>query len=547
MFKNTSPIYFIPIWVIIFVLLVIPNIGESQEVPVPQNHLVNKFIERHITLGNIDQSELGVRPFTYSNIRKMLNQLAIISENLSNKDRKLLQRFSSEFSTTQFDRNIKFPLEKKNLKNVAKTLFGKYQLDGSEPHFLSFQDTSIYAWANLGETVTLESIDKSVYRRFTDNISILGSISEQLSFYVNFSINRFVGDSSLVYEIEDFKNEDHPYFDFVNWTLWYQSNAAFHISTKYGNFQLGKTPVIWGFSPNNSTILSGSAQSSPFFNYSFKNKYIGFHFLHGSLLTYESSLIHKLEESSQKYIAAHRIELYPNEDLTLSFNEMVIYGNRPFEVEYLIPVNFYWPAEHNQGDKDNLLMAVDCSWRIKPGLIWYNTLFWDELAWEKVLTKWWANKFIFQSGLHWTSKYNSLLPDLRIEATVSRPWTYTHDDYVNSYTSAGIGLGLPQGPNSQSLLVKAGFWPSYRWYINLSSMIMKKGSGLGSSPLDNYNLRDRALDDNTPYLLGEIQNSAELRLETNYSINRIIDLFGLISIKYPNSEYGGYLGMTIDW
>jgi len=547
MFKNTSQIYFISVWVIIFCLLIIPNISKAQEVPVPQNHLVNKFIVRHITLGNIAQKNLGVRPFTYSNVRKMLNQLSIISNNLSNKDKKLLQRFSSEFSIAQFDKNIEFPLGKKNLKNVTNSFFDKYRLDEPEPHFISYKDTSTYAWANLSETARLEVIDESIYRRFTDNVSILGSISEQLSFYVNFSMNRFVGDSSLVYEIEEFKNEDHPYFDFANWTLWYQSNASFHIATKYGNFQLGKTPVIWGFSPNNSAILSGAAQTFPFINYSFTNKYIGFHFLHGSLLTYESSLIHELEEPSQKYIAAHRIEFYPNEDLTLSFNEMVIYGNRPFEVEYLIPVNFYWPAEHNQGDKDNLLMALDINWRIKPGLIWYNTLFWDELAWEKILTKWWANKFIFQGGLHWTSKSNPLLPDLRVEATVSRPWTYTHDDIVNSYTSAGIGLGLPQGPNSQSLLIEVGFWPSYRWHLNISSMVMKKGLGLGSAPLDNYNLRDRDLDDNTPYLLGEIQNTTEIQLETNYSINRIINLFSLISIKYPNSEYGGYLGITIDW
>jgi len=265
------------------------------------------------------------------------------------------------------------------------------------------------------------------------------------------------------------------------------------------------------------------------------------------LLPMESIEIHREDESPQKYLAAHRIELEISENLIMSFNEMVIYGNRPYEIEYFIPINFYWPAEHNQGDRDNLFMALDCSWRIKPGLRWYNTLFWDELAWEKVLTRWWANKFVFQTGIHWTSKTNSYLADLRVEATVSRPWIYTHNDFVNSYTSAGISLGLPQGPNSQSLLLIAGFWPSYRWYFNISSMLIRQGSGLGSSPLDNYDLRDPELDDDTPYLLGEIYNSSEFRFETNYSINRIIDVFGLISYKYPNSEYSGHLGITVDW
>lgn len=519
----------------------------AQEAPISQQHLVNQFIERQITLGNLSQSAASIRPLTYSKVRDMFKQLATISDELSNKDRQLLQRFDSEFSIDVFERGLSFPLQKSTLKNIGNTAFSRYKLHDSEPHFLSYKDSTVFTWANVGETMRLEAIEESIYRRYTDRVSVFGSLYNQLSFYVNFTINRFVGDSVLVSTIDDFKNEDHPYFDFVNWTLWYQSEAAFHISTKLGDFQISKTPVIWGFSPAHSPILSGSTQTFPYVNYSFKYKNIRFYFIHGSLLSMESVEIHRNEESPQKYLAAHRIEFEINKDLTMSFNEMVIYGNRPFEIEYLIPVNFYWVAEHNQGDRDNLLMALDCSWRIKPGLRWYNTLFWDELAWEKVLTKWWANKFVFQTGFHWASKSSPYLSDLRVEATISRPWTYTHNEMVNSYTSAGIGLGLPQGPNSQSLLLMAGFWPSYRWYFNISSMLIRQGTGLGSSPVDNYDLRDRELDDDTPYLLGEIQESAEFRFETNYSINRIIDLFGLISFKYPNSEYGGHLGITIDW
>ncbi len=529
------------------ILFLVAVTSYAQEVPIPQKHLVNQFIERQITLGNLLQSDVSVRPITYSKVREMFKQLTVVFDELSTKDRQLLRRFESEFSIEKFESTISFPLQKSTLKNIGNTAFRKYQIDRPELHLLSYRDSSVYAWADVSETTRLEAIDESIYRRFTERVSVFGSLYDQLSFYVNFTMNRFVGDSSLVYQIEDFKNEDHPYFDFVNWTLWYQSEATFNISTKYGNFQLSKTPVIWGFSPEYSPILSGSTQTFPYVNYSFKFKNIGFHFIHGSLLPTESIEIHRNEGYPQKYLAAHRIELEINKNLIMSFNEMVIYGNRPFEIEYLIPVNFYWPAEHNQGDRDNLLMALDCSWRIKPGLRWYNTLFWDELAWEKVLSKWWANKFVFQTGIHWTSKTNPYLPDLRVEATVSRPWTYTHNELVNSYTSAGIALGLPQGPNSQSLLLKAGFWPSYHWYFNISSMLIRKGSGLGSSPMDNYDLRDPELDDNTPYLLGDIHNSSEFRFETNYSINRIIDLFGLMSYKYPNSEYGGHLGITINW
>ena len=78
-------------------------------------------------------------------------------------------------------------------------------------------------------------------------------------------------------------------------------------------------------------------------------------------------------------------------------------------------------------------------------------------------------------------------------------------------------------------------------------MLIRQGSGLGGSPLDNYDLRDREFDENTPYLLGDIRNSSEFRIETTYTLNRVIDLFGLISYKYPNSEYSGHFGLIIDW
>lgn len=529
------------------VILILCNFMFGQDVPIPINHLINTFIERHVALGNVSQSDIGVRPFTYKFVRNVLDDLSEIEADLTIRDKQLLKRFSSEFSLNGIDEKVKFPFSKSNLYSISKTASSKYQLTEQEPHFMSYKDYDMFAWMDLSETARLEMIDETVYKRFTDEVSVLGSLSDKLSFYVNFTMNRFVGDSLLVYQIDEYKNEDNPYFDFVNWTLWYQSYASFNISTKYGDFQLGKTPVIWGYSPNYSPILSGSAQTYPFINYKYKNKNVGFHFVHGSLLPYESAVIHYLDDYPQKYMAAHRIEFYLSKNFTFSFNEMVIYGNRSFEIEYLIPVNFYWVAEHNQGDKDNLLMALDCSWRVRPGLVWYNTLFWDELAWENLLSKWWGNKYVLQSGIHWTSKLNPYLLDIRIEGTVSRPWTYTHEEFVNSYSSAEIGLGLPQGPNSQSLLLDVGLWPSYKWNINFSALIIRKGIELGSSALHNYNLRNRELDNDTPMLLGESIEYSELSLESIYSINSIIDVFGKLNYNSYKSNYYGYIGINIDW
>lgn len=531
----------------ISVIIAITSIMYAQDVPVNTNNTIHKYIDRHITLGNISQKNASVRPYTFSFIRSSLQELKEIEDSLSKTDKKLLQRYLTEFSIEYFDENVEFPLTSKKIKLLGSTLVSNYESHSVEPHFLSYKNQDLFAWIDLNEKISLESVDNSLHRRFTDKLSIYGSIADELSFLVDFTMNRFVGDSSLVYQLENYKNEDNPYFDFADWTVWYQSNASFAVSTIYGMFTLSKTPVIWGFSPNNSPIFSGATQDFPFISYAFTNKFIGFTFIHGSLLPYRSTKIHKLSDYPQKYVAGHRIEFFLNDKFSFSFNELVIYGGRPFEVEYLIPVNFFWPAEHNLGDKDNLVMALDCSWQIKPGLRLYNTLFWDELAWEKVLSKWWGNKFVFQSGIHWVAESNPYLLEARIEGTVARPWTYSHEESISSYSSAGIGLGLPQGPSSQSVLLQLGMWPSYRWNLTFETMLLRKGTGLGNSVLDNYNDRNKELDNNTPFILGEIQDSATLKFNSSFALNRLIEIQTWFKYEIVNSELGGYLGIEIDW
>ena len=75
------------------IVLLVTVISYAQEVSIPQKHLVNQFIERQITLGNLSQSYAGVRPLTYSKVRDMLKQVSLVSNELSIIEQNLLQRF----------------------------------------------------------------------------------------------------------------------------------------------------------------------------------------------------------------------------------------------------------------------------------------------------------------------------------------------------------------------------------------------------------------------------------------------------------------------
>jgi hypothetical protein len=171
----------------------------------------------------------------------------------------------------------------------------------------------------------------------------------------------------------------------------------------------------------------------------------------------------------------------------------------------------------------------------------------DELAWAELFNDWWGNKYVYQAGMYLVSNSKINLPDLRIEVAIARPWTYTHDDSVNTYTSAGIGLGLPQGPNSQSILVESSWWPTARWYINGSYLWLKKGTDLGSSATDNYDLRDRDKDYETPFLLGTTTTSSKITLETHYALSGMFDLVGWLSYDSETTKTFGRIGLIWDW
>ena len=49
------------------------------------------------------------------------------------------------------------------------------------------------------------------------------------------------------------------------------------------------------------------------------------------------------------------------------------------------------------------------------------------------------------------------------------------------------------------------------------------------------------------FYLGEIHDSIEFGVESNFALNSIIDIFGKINYNSYDSNIYGYLGITIDW
>jgi len=326
----------------------------------------------------------------------------------------------------------------------------------------------------------------------------------------------------------EFENAPFQAFDY--------SHAYLQYSGLAGSFQLSAQPIHWGNS-SNSLILSNS---SPAFAYLGWDRQFGqshFSFIHGWLLPSE---IERNPETgqrvlAQKYLVGHRWELALFRRFNVAFTELLIYGNRNPELIYLVPPVFLWPAQHNLQDRDNLLLSAEFEYFPVDRMKMYGTFFLDELSTSEVFSQWWGNKFGLQGGVHVTPAALPVPWDVSVEFTAVRPWTYTHKYPVNTYTHNGVGMGFYGGPNSQLWYGRTRWWFGPRSRVSLEVRQLKRGTApvpegepgyypVGNDPDQDYNDRNPALDDATPWLLGKVVTYRDVSLFWEYDLSNILGL-----------------------
>ncbi len=526
-------------------IIVILYIGilTGQNVPIPMNHPVNDFILRILTRHKIEVIHPGIRPFTVNQILEALDKLSTDDYNLSSREKSLLMRFKKEFAVLEIEHGIQGPWQSKQISTAIKNIIQPYDSKNAETRFISYHDDNLLMWADWEEIFSIDIQDTIQRAFYNDRVTISGKFTNQLSFHSKYSLFR-IGYKEGHPLPEEFKQGYALIEENTDWLVWDVSEASLHFKNVIMNAEISKIPIYWGFSKKDSPVLSANVQSFSFFRFSKDYKRIRVQSFMGSLDPFGDNRKGSIEG---KHIAAHRFEIDLTSSLTVSFNEMVIYARRNIELGYLLPINLFWSEEHGLGNRDNVLMSFDAMWNAKPGLSIYGTVFWDELSWFKLLSPWWGNKFIFQSGLHWVPFANPQLPDFRIEWTASRPWVYTHNDSLLTFTSSEIGLGFPLGPNSQLLYLEMNMWPTYKIFLSLNVSYLKKGSGIGSDPNDNYSFRNEEMDDTTPMLIGNISESTLIGLKFDYRLTQLVYITGKLTYDANEEVSSGRIGLLMNY
>lgn len=474
--------YFSIILFLICTVILKPEQALSQIENVPLNNPVYNYLkemEVKKIISDINDDDPNLSRFQVSDF---LNEINLKNNELSNTERKLMNKYLIEFDPTYIDKKTTMSLFKSNMKvsNGFKDFFSNKQ-----KYLFAYQKNEnnifIEALGQLSYINGLKPSSKSNAKIFDVGFRMRGSLFGHLGY--NFSVVKggAVGDSILIESafppiVSTFKYQENTEnitnYDFASGYLKYfiTPSEGMNISA-----QLGREKLKYGLGYSKSLSLSGDAPDMDFLKLNFKYGIINFSSIFGSTVGEFSP---NREERYTKYFTANRLKLAFDDLFDVGIGETVI-SSRGIELGYLNPLIFYKFVEHSLQDRDNGTIFADFQTHFLKNFELQGTFFLDENILSNLsdMTKA-TNKTAYQIGFFWYEPAGVKNLALIFEYTKIRPYVYTHFDFKNTYTAFGVNIGHPIGPNSDQIFTKLTYNVNEKVRLKLEYQKIRKGQNI---------------------------------------------------------------------
>ena len=257
------------------------------------------------------------------------------------------------------------------------------------------------------------------------------------------------------------------------------------------NLAIGRSRFEIGNNISGSIILNKAVNDYGYLLAEAKLGSFRFSLLNAQLLADSTYSIYTYPSLNQKhypdkFLALHQVSWQIVPPLEFYAGESIIYGNRNWDINYVLPLHFWRAIEHNLSDRDNVLIYAGANLRLNQSLLLYGQLALDEFSYGKILTNWWGNKYAIKvggSGKLWELPGGKAR--LGLELTLVRPWTYTHYLNHNMYSTWGRPLGYSKGSNLMDISGELCLPILPHIELNTAISFTKQGS-FGSTWSQNY-------------------------------------------------------------
>lgn len=515
----------------ILIILLICKVTLSAQVEYV--HLTNPvydFLLRAETRGFLPNYSLSDLPLQRYEIVNALKLIDYNKSTLNSLEQKSLDRYLTEFEINKRNNAVLICSKSDKDQILSSLIFSNYE-------------KLLYHYKDSLHSVTLEPLVnfESMYA-FAKNGSrsyniiqgggrLFGTLGGVLGYSLQATNGSILsGDRSLALEDQKFGqnikfailNSD---IDFTNSHVIFQKNWFF-VSFEREDRILGAGLIQHPFLERNAPPTDAINLGVKFKNFKYK-------YTHAGLLGYVDSTNRWetgfLTNISPKYLVMHRFSITPSWG-EIAFWESSIYSNRQVDFAYINPLSFLKSIEHSLHDRDNSLMGLDFTIRPIKNLQIKSSFLLDDMVFSEIGTGYWSNKTAFNFAVL------TALPggmDLGVEYARVEPYTYTHFNNQNSYTTDSSMIGSVLLPNSDKTSLVCNWWFGGRYPLKLIMSYNRHGENV-IDKITGKVLRNVGGDPNYGFVYGDAEKVTFLdgvrrdyisaELSTNYEIVRGINI-----------------------
>lgn len=491
LFHRVSPFFFF-----IMFFLFNSNAALAQASLVPVHNPVYDWLYHQRIAGHIPRFNFESLPIQRKDVVRYLRELES-SEKLYGTQYQTLMSYLREFDINTYpDEDIhQFLVERDSNSSVRLNTSALKWGTEQEIHALKLDGKEHWGWIDLGIGNRFMQVNdgEELYRSPVSVINRVRLVAGyQQSFGLNFEYD-FVTPS--------LSNLDTFFYDSYyasNWWIWtkktrngkdgnnlshFESSATFSPFSVM-NFSIGRGNQKMGTGDTNNLLFSRNAVPFTWLQLNIGVDWVRFKMLHGSL-SWPSVVIQDpnypdltTKNSPQRFTRLSQLKMQPFNWLDLHLYEMVNYGNRGMELEYLHPFNILSMAQLNLNDQDNMMGGGIMVIRPLKGVELNAEILIDDMVDPLEIfriTRPQTSRFGRKFGLQY-----ALNPSFRLFGEYNKidPFVYSHPYGLNAHIQFETALGSQLPPNSDEITIGGRLLMRYRSWIDVRVSKVRNGQNI---------------------------------------------------------------------
>lgn len=447
----------------------------SQVENVPLTSPVYDYLLRAETKGYLEHGSLSDLPLQRKEITEILEKIYNDGK-ASDRDKSIANFYLREFNIIEESNAVVFENEQYDDNIIFDDIFSN-----KDKHFYKYTDSSSNVEIKPLVKSDLFLTGASKYSRknslvLQGGVRLTGTLSNSFGYFLQATNGSLItGNRQLAVDRESSYGNNVKFAFLENDLDFTQSHITYENNWFYAT--IGREVRNLGAGINQNVFISNASQPFDALSLGAKFKTFEYKFTHGSLLATpdDSNLTQGFNTTiHDKFLVMHRFAFRPSWG-EIALWEGVIYSNRSIDFAYINPLSFLKSVEHALRDRDNSMMGLDFTIRPINNFQLKGSFLLDDIIIDEIGNGFWSNKTAWNiAGIY---SFDSPI-DIAAEYSRVEPYTYSHFNKANSYSTDSGLLGSIIEPNSDYISVMANYWIADKYPLTIRYIRKRHGQNV---------------------------------------------------------------------